>query len=320
MSEYSSKILIIGSGPAGYTAGIYAARSGLEPLLVSGLETGGQITLSENIENFPGFVHAISGFELMNNMRAQAENLGVKIINDRIVEVDFKHRPFVCSSENHDVFYADSIIIATGASAKWLNIPSEKLYRGFGISVCATCDGFFYRGKDVAVIGGGNSAAEEALYLTRFARSVTIIHRRDQLRAEQHLQNQLAVNPQIKIKYNCTVEEFIGQDNPPQLKAIKLKNVRTDKTEVLNIDGVFIAIGHQPNTSIFQNQLELDKNGYIKTKPGTTQTNINGVFAAGDVQSPEFRQAVIAAGSGAMAAMEAGRWLNQPFATHNATR
>ncbi len=320
MSEYSSKILIIGSGPAGYTAGIYAARSGLEPLLVSGLETGGQITLSENIENFPGFVHAISGFELMNNMRAQAENLGVKIINDRIVEVDFKHRPFVCSSENHDVFYADSIIIATGASAKWLNIPSEKLYRGFGISVCATCDGFFYRGKDVAVIGGGNSAAEEALYLTRFARSVTIIHRRDQLRAEQHLQNQLALNPQIKIKYNCTVEEFIGQDNPPQLKAIKLKNVRTDKTEVLNIDGVFIAIGHQPNTSIFQNQLELDKNGYIKTKPGTTQTNINGVFAAGDVQSPEFRQAVIAAGSGAMAAMEAGRWLNQPFATHNATR
>lgn len=320
MSEYSSKILIIGSGPAGYTAGIYAARSGLEPLLVSGLETGGQITLSENIENFPGFVLAISGFELMNNMRAQAENLGVKIINDRIVEVDFKHRPFVCSSENHDVFYADSIIIATGASAKWLNIPSEKLYRGFGISVCATCDGFFYRGKDVAVIGGGNSAAEEALYLTRFARSVTIIHRRDQLRAEQHLQNQLALNPQIKIKYNCTVEEFIGQDNPPQLKAIKLKNVRTDKTEVLNIDGVFIAIGHQPNTSIFQNQLELDKNGYIKTKPGTTQTNINGVFAAGDVQSPEFRQAVIAAGSGAMAAMEAGRWLNQPFATHNATR
>ena len=320
MSEYSSKILIIGSGPAGYTAGIYAARSGLEPLLVSGLETGGQITLSENIENFPGFVHAISGFELMNNMRAQAENLGVKIINDRIVEVDFKHRPFVCSSENHDVFYADSIIIATGASAKWLNIPSEKLYRGFGISVCATCDGFFYRGKDVAVIGGGNSAAEEALYLTRFARSVTIIHRRDQLRAEQHLQNQLALNPQIKIKYNCTVEEFIGQDNPPLLKAIKLKNVRTDKTEVLNIDGVFIAIGHQPNTSIFQNQLELDKNGYIKTKPGTTQTNINGVFAAGDVQSPEFRQAVIAAGSGAMAAMEAGRWLNQPFATHNATR
>ena len=320
MSEYSSKILIIGSGPAGYTAGIYAARSGLEPLLVSGLETGGQITLSENIENFPGFVHAISGFELMNNMRAQAENLGVKIINDRIVEVDFKHRPFVCSSENHDVFYADSIIIATGASAKWLNIPSEKLYRGFGISVCATCDGFFYRGKDVAVIGGGNSAAEEALYLTRFARSVTIIHRRDQLRAEQHLQNQLALNPQIKIKYNCAVEEFIGQDNPPQLKAIKLKNVRTDKTEVLNIDGVFIAIGHQPNTSIFQNQLELDKNGYIKTKPGTTQTNINGVFAAGDVQSPEFRQAVIAAGSGAMAAMEAGRWLNQPFATHNATR
>ena len=311
MAEFNTRILIIGSGPAGYTAGIYAARSGLEPILVSGLESGGQITLSENVENFPGFAHAVSGLELMNNMRSQAENLGVKIINDKIVEVDFKHRPFECSSENHDVFYAESIIIATGASAKWLNIPSEKRYRGFGISVCATCDGFFYRGKDVVVIGGGNSAAEEALYLTTFARSVTIIHRRDALRADQHLQNKLLHNPQIHIKYNCTIEEFIGPENPPKIEAIKLKNVRTDKTEIFKTDGVFLAIGHQPNTSIFQNQLELDKNGYINTKPGSTQTNIEGIFAAGDVKNPEFRQAIIAAGSGAMAAMEAGRWLSK---------
>lgn len=311
MAEFRSKILIIGSGPAGYTAGIYAARSGLDPILVSGLESGGQLTLSESIENFPGFVHAISGLKLMDNMRQQAQNLGVTIINDKIVEVDFSHRPFECSSENHDVFYADSIIIATGASAKWLNIPSEKLYRGFGISVCATCDGFFYRGKDVAVIGGGNSAAEEALYLTTFARSVTLIHRRDALRADQHLQKKLANNPQIHIKYNCTIEEFIGQENPPKLEAIKLKNVRTDKTEIFKVDGVFLAIGHKPNTDIFQNQLSLDSNGYIKTLANSTQTDIEGIFAAGDVQNPEFRQAIIAAGSGAMAAMEAGRWLSR---------
>ena len=311
MAEFKSKILIIGSGPAGYTAGIYAARSGLEPILVSGTEQGGQLVLSESVENFPGFPHGLSGTELMENMRRQAETFGVRLVNDKIVEVDFNHRPFECSSENHDVFYADSIIIATGASAKWLGLANEEKYRGFGISVCATCDGFFYRGKNVVVIGGGNSAVEEALYLTTFARSVTLIHRRDSLRADRHLQNKLFNNPQIRVMYDCTVEEFIGRDNPPAIEGIKFKNVKSDKTEILPADGIFIAVGHKPNTEIFQNRLELDRHGYIKTMPGSTQTSIEGVFAAGDVQNPEFRQAVIAAGSGAMAAIEAGRWLSR---------
>ena len=311
MAEFKSKILIIGSGPAGYTAGIYAARSGLEPILVSGTEQGGQLVLSENIENFPGFPHGLSGTELMENMRRQAETFGVRLVNDKIVEVDFNHRPFECSSENHDVFYADSIIIATGASAKWLGLANEEKYRGFGISVCATCDGFFYRGKNVVVIGGGNSAVEEALYLTTFARSVTLLHRRDSLRANRHLQNKLFNNPQIRVMYDCTVEEFIGRDNPPAIEGIKFKNVKSDKTEILPADGIFIAVGHKPNTEIFQNRLELDRHGYIKTMPGSTKTSIEGVFAAGDVQNPEFRQAVIAAGSGAMAAIEAGRWLSR---------
>ena len=311
MAEFKSKILIIGSGPAGYTAGIYAARSGLEPILVSGTEQGGQLVLSESVENFPGFPHGLSGTELMENMRRQAETFGVRLVNDKIVEVDFNHRPFECSSENHDVFYADSIIIATGASAKWLGLANEEKYRGFGISVCATCDGFFYRGKNVVVIGGGNSAVEEALYLTTFARSVTLIHRRDSLRADRHLQNKLFNNPQIRVMYDCTVEEFIGRDNPPAIEGLKFKNVKSDKTEILPADGIFIAVGHKPNTEIFQNRLELDRHGYIKTMPGSTKTSIEGVFAAGDVQNPEFRQAVIAAGSGAMAAIEAGRWLSR---------
>lgn len=311
MAEFKSKILIIGSGPAGYTAGIYAARSGLEPILVSGTEQGGQLVLSESVENFPGFPHGLSGTELMENMRRQAETFGVRLVNDKIVEVDFNHRPFECSSENHDVFYADSIIIATGASAKWLGLANEEKYRGFGISVCATCDGFFYRGKNVVVIGGGNSAVEEALYLTTFARSVTLLHRRDSLRADRHLQNKLFNNPQIRVMYDCTVEEFIGRDNPPAIEGLKFKNVKSDKTEILPADGIFIAVGHKPNTEIFQNRLELDRHGYIKTMPGSTQTSIEGVFAAGDVQNPEFRQAVIAAGSGAMAAIEAGRWLSR---------
>lgn len=311
MAEFKSKILIIGSGPAGYTAGIYAARSGLDPILVSGFEVGGQLTLSENVENFPGIIHTVSGSELMDNMQKQITALGVKLINDKIVEVDLHKRPFECSSENHNIFYADCMIVATGASAKWLGLESEEKYRGFGISVCATCDGFFYRGKDIAVIGGGNSAIEEAIYLTNFARAVTLIHRRDTLRADQKLQEKLFNNPQISVIYDSTVEEFVGSDNPTRLEGVKLKNVKSDKTEILNVDGVFVAIGHKPNTEIFKNQLDMDENGYIKTIPGTTQTNIDGVFAAGDVQSPEFRQAVIAAGSGAMAAMEAIRYLSR---------
>ena len=311
MAEYQSKILIIGSGPAGYTAAIYAARSGLNPILVSGTEIGGQLTLSEDVENYPGIEHSIRGQELMDIMKKQSLNLGVKIINDKIVEVDLNNRPFECSSENHNVFYTQSIIIATGASAKWLDISSEKPYRGFGVSVCATCDGFFYRGKNVAVIGGGNSAIEEALFLSNFASSVTIIHRRDSLRAEHRLQQKIANKPQISIKYDSVVEEFIGTETPPKLEAIKIKNVKSDKIETINVNGVFIAIGHKPNTEIFQNQLELDKFGYIKTQPDSCVTNIEGVFAAGDVKNPEFRQAIIAAGSGAIAAMEAIRWLEK---------
>lgn len=311
MAEYKSKILIIGSGPAGYTAGIYAARAGLNPILVSGTEVGGQLTLSEEVENFPGFVSSSRGPELMEIIRKQALNLGVRMINDKIVEVDFSKRPFVCSSENHDVFCAESIIIATGASARWLGIESEEKFRGFGVSVCATCDGFFYRGKDVAVIGGGNTAVEEALYLTNFARSVTLVHRRDELRAEAALQNKLKNNPQISIKYNSVVEEILGSDMPRNVESIRLKDVKTDKTEVLKVDGVFVAIGHKPNTEIFARQLELDDSGYIKTHPKSCATNIEGVFAAGDVQDPEYRQAVIAAGSGAMAAIEAGRFLSK---------
>ena len=310
MAEYKTKLLIIGSGPAGYTAAIYAARSGLNPFLITGSDEGGQLMLSENVENYPGIDHAISGSELMKIMKNQALNLGVKIYNDKIVEVDFSNRPFECSSEKHHVFFAKSIIIATGASAKWLEISNEEKYRGFGVSVCAVCDGFFYKNKDVAVIGGGNSAAEEALYLSNFASTVTLIHRRDSLRADHRLQQKLQETPQISVKFDCTVEEYIGNDNPPKIEAIKIKNVKSDKEEILKVDGVFVAIGHKPNTEIFQNQLALDKFGYIKTAADSCKTDIEGVFAAGDVKNPEFRQAVIAAGSGAIAAMEASRWLN----------
>ena len=310
MAEYKTKLLIIGSGPAGYTAGIYAARSGLNPILVSGFEEGGQLTLSENVENFPGFEQPIKGSILMEKMKNQASALGTQIINDKIVEVDFKTRPFECSSDKHNVYYAKSIIIATGATAKWLDIKSEQPYKGYGISVCATCDGFFYRGKNVAVIGGGNSAVEEALYLTNFAASVTLIHRRDYLRADHALQQKILNNPQINIKLDYVVEEFLGR--PPNiLEGLRIKNVKSDKKEILKLDGVFIAIGHKPNTEIFQNHLDLDKFGYIKTLPNSCTTSVNGVFAAGDVQNPKFRQAVIAAGSGAMAAMEAARWLKE---------
>lgn len=311
MAEFRSKILIIGSGPAGYTAGIYTSRAGLKTILVSGFEIGGQLTLSEAVENYPGFVNSAKGRDLMDIIRKQTLDLGVKIINDKIVEVDFQKRPFECSSENHNVFYAESIIIATGASAKWLGLSDEEKYRGFGMSVCATCDGFFYKDKDVAVIGGGNTAAEEALYLTNFAKSVTLIHRRDYLRAEQVLQSKIKNHPKINILYNYTVEEIIGNENPILIEGLKLKNVKTDKTEILKIDGIFVAIGHTPNTEAFKNQIDLDSHGYIKTKPDSCATNIEGVFAAGDVKDSKYRQAIIAAGSGAMAAIEATRWLRE---------
>lgn len=311
MAEYTSKLIIIGSGPAGYTAGIYAARAGLNPILVSGNQVGGQLTMTTTIENFPGFENPITGNQLMENMRIQALNTGVKIIEDKITEVDFINRPFVLSSENGNSFTADSVIIATGSSARWLELDSEKKFIGFGVSACATCDGFFYKNKTVAVIGGGNSAAEEALFLTNFASKVILIHRRDTLRADAVMQKKLNENHKISILWDSVIQEVLGSENPKSVTGIKIKNVKTDDTEVINIDGIFVAIGHKPNTEIFREYLELDSAGYIKTLPDSTQTNIKGVFAAGDVKDPRFRQAITAAGSGAMAAMEATKYLSE---------
>ena len=311
MSEYSSKLIVIGSGPAGYTAAIYAARAGLNPILVAGNQIGGQLTMTSTIENFPGFSNPITGNELMENMRQQALNTGVTIIEDKITEVDFVNRPFVLSSEKGNFFTAQSIIIATGSSAKWLELESEKKYIGFGVSACATCDAFFYKNKTVAVVGGGNSAAEEALYLTNFASKVILIHRRDALRADNIMQKRLQENHKINILWNSVIKEIKGDENPKSVNMITVKNVKTDEEQHINIDGVFIAIGHKPNTDIFKEYLNLDETGYIRTYPDSTQTNIAGVFAAGDVKDSRFRQAITAAGSGAMAAMEATKYLSE---------
>ena len=309
MAEYKSKVLIIGSGPAGYTAGIYAARAGLNPVLVSGPQIGGQLTMTTDIENFPGFAEPIPGPQLMENMRAQAQNVGVRMIDDKITEVDFNTRPFVCSSENGNEFTADTVIVSTGSSARWLNLPSEKKYIGFGVSACATCDGFFYRGKNVAVVGGGNTAAEEALYLTGFAAKVYLIHRRDSLRADAVMQKRVKENPKIEIVWDSVVDEVLGSEQPLGVNGVKIRNVKTDAVSELMIDGLFVAIGHHPNTEVFKNFLKLDDNGYILTAPDGTATNIAGVFAAGDVQDSKFRQAITSAASGAMAAMEAEKFL-----------
>ena len=311
MAEYKTKVLIIGSGPAGYTAGIYAARAGFNPILVSGAEVGGQLIWTESIKNFPGYADNGSGQGLMEIMRQQALDVGVNIVRDKIVEVNFNRHPFICSSENHNVFCSDTVIIATGASAKWLGLKSEEQYKGRGVSVCATCDGFFYRGKDVIVVGGGNTAVENALYLTGFAKSVTIIHRCDSLNAEHHLQETLKHNLQINVKYDTTVEEILGTSNPLAVTGVRIKNVKTDKMEILKTDGIFVAVGHHPNTEIFKNKLALDKDDYIITKPCACATNIDGVYACGDVMNPTHRQAVIAAGSGATAAVEVERYLNR---------
>ncbi len=311
MAEYRTPVLIIGSGPAGYTAGIYAARAGLKPIVVSGEQIGGQLTITTDVENFPGFPSPIAGAELMHNIRVQAHNVGVQIIDDKIIEVDFSRRPFECNSENYNLFCGDTVIIATGASARWLGLPSEEKFRGFGVSGCATCDGFFYRGRDVAVVGGGNTAVEEALYLTNFANSVTLIHRRDSLRADKTMQNRLLNNPKITVEWDSVVEEIVGTDNPLTVTGVMFKNVKNDQTKLLKVDGIFIAIGHHPNTEIFKEQLELDNGGYIKTQPDSCRTNIEGIFAAGDVKDPKFRQAIIAAGSGCVAALEADRWLTE---------
>lgn len=310
MTEFVSDVLILGSGPAGYSAGIYTARAGLLTVLLSGREKGGQLTLTEGVENFPG-IEKIKGADLMENMRRQAESFGVQVIDDAASEVDFFSKPFILSSVNGNSFKAKSVIIATGSSAKWLDIASEKKFVGYGVSTCATCDGFFYKNEDVAVIGGGNAAAEEALYLTNFASKVFVVHRRDKLRADSVLQQRLLEHPKIEILFDTVVAEILGKDNPKGVTGLKVKNVKDDSLRELALKGVFIAIGHHPNTEIFKPYLKLTEDGYIITQPKSTQTNIEGIFACGDVANPNFRQAVIAAGSGAMAAMEAGRYLSK---------
>lgn len=309
MSDYKTKMLIIGSGPAGYTAGIYAVRSGLDPIIVSGSQLGGQLTITTEIENFPGFPNPISGPQLMENMRQQALNLGVQMIEDQITEVNFQTRPFVCKSEKGNTFTADTVIIATGASARWLGLPSEEKFRGFGVSGCATCDGFFYRNRDVAVVGGGNTAVDEAIYLTNFAKSVTLIHRRDELRADKVLQERLFKNPKIKVEWDSVVDEVLGQETPLGVTGVRLKNTKSGETKDIAVEGLFIAIGHKPNTAIFKDSLKLDDEGYIITHPDSCQTDIAGVFAAGDVQSGHFRQAIMAAGAGCQACLEAEKYL-----------
>jgi thioredoxin reductase (NADPH) len=308
---HHTRVLVIGAGPAGYTAAIYAARASLSPLLVAGLQPGGQLMITTDVENYPGFADAIQGPWLMEQMEAQARHVGTTILHDLIMAVDFSERPFRCVGDSGDIYLADTVIVATGAQARWLGLPSEKTYQGAGVSACATCDGFFYRGKRVAVVGGGNTAVEEALYLTHHADHVTLIHRRDTLRAEKILQRRLFDHPKISVIWDSAVEEILGGGTPQVVTGIRLTHLRTDQQRDIAVDGVFIAIGHTPNTAVFASQLALDPEGYVLTTPGSTRTSVPGVFAAGDVQDKVFRQAVTAAGTGCMAALEAERWLTE---------
>ncbi len=308
-TEHAARVLIIGSGPAGYTAAIYAARAGLEPLLVQGLAPGGQLTITTDVENYPGFADVIQGPWLMDQMREQAEKVGTRLLFDTIATVDFSKRPFVCMGDSGDRLVADSVIIATGAEARWLGLESERKFQGFGVSACATCDGFFFRGKDVLVVGGGNTAVEEALYLTNHARRVTVVHRRGEFRAEKILQNRLFRNPKIKVIWDSTLEEVRGDETPLGVTGVALRNVKTGEVSELKLDGVFVAIGHRPNTDVFKGQIDVDSDGYIAPVDGSTRTNVPGVFAAGDVRDKVYRQAVTAAGMGCMAALDAEAWL-----------
>jgi len=305
-----TKVLIIGSGPAGYTAAIYAARAMLKPVMVSGMEPGGQLITTTDVENYPGFSKVIQGPWLMEQMREQAKAVGAEMIEDHIASVNLKSKPFEAVGDGGQKYTADTIIISTGAQARWLNIDSEQKFRGFGVSACATCDGFFFKDKTVAVVGGGNAAVEEAMFLTKFASKVRLIHRRDSLRAEKILQNKLMENKKIEIIWDSIVEEVIGDNEPKNVKGLKIKNVKTNKVEKLKIDGLFIAIGHDPATQLFKDQLDMDKEGYLVTKSDSTETNIPGIFAAGDVKDKIFRQAVTAAGMGCMAALEAEKFLS----------
>jgi thioredoxin reductase (NADPH) len=305
-----TKVLILGSGPAGLTAAIYTARANLKPLLVAGLQPGGQMTITTEVENYPGFAQVIQGPWLMEEMEKQATHVGAEIVHDTIVSVHLHERPMRAVGDSGDTYTCDTMIIATGAQAKWLGLPSEKKLQGFGVSACATCDGFFFKGKPVAVIGGGNTAVEEAIYLTHHASSVTLIHRRNTFRAEKIMQDRLFDNDKIQVVWDSVVEEILGGEDPvPGVTGVKIRNVKSGAITSIPVEGVFVAIGHTPNTALFKDQLTIDGDGYIVTKPGTTQTDVPGVFAAGDVQDKVFRQAVTAAGTGCMAAIEAERWL-----------
>ena len=306
---HHSKVLIIGSGPAGYTAAVYTARASLSPTLVTGMEVGGQMSITTDVENYPGFADVIQGPWLMEQMHAQAEHVGTKMINDLIVDVDFESRPFVCKGDSGDTYTADSIIISTGAQARWLGLESEQKFQGFGVSACATCDGFFYREKEVAVVGGGNTAVEEALYLTNHATKVTLIHRRDSLRSEKILADRLLAHDQIAVVWDTVVEEVVGEDDPFGVTGLKLRNVKTDEISDLSVHGLFVAIGHDPATKLFSGKVDMDDEGYIITAPDSTRTSVDGVFAAGDVQDKTYRQAVTAAGTGCMAALEAEKFI-----------
>jgi thioredoxin reductase (NADPH) len=309
VTTISTRVLIIGAGPAGYTAAIYAARAGLDPVLVAGLQPGGQLMITTDVENYPGFEHTIQGPWLMEQMQKQAEHVGTGVISDIVTQVDFSQRPFRCVGDGGDVYLAETVIIATGAQARWLGLPSEQRLQGAGVSACATCDGFFYRGKRVAVIGGGNTAVEEALYLTHHADKVTLIHRRDSLRAEKILQRRLFAHPKIEVVWDSALDEILGSGAPEVVTGVRLQNTKSGEVSTLDVDGVFVAIGHSPNTKVFQGQVALDAEGYVLTPPGRTQTSVPGVFAAGDVQDRHWRQAVTAAGTGCIAALEAERFL-----------
>ena len=311
MATHHTPVLIIGGGPAGYTAAIYAARANHKPVLLQGMQPGGQLTITTEIENFPGFADPIQGPWLMEQMEKQASNVGAKIVGDTVSEIDFtKGSPFTVSCDSGDVYTADTVIIATGAQARWLNLPSEKDFQGYGVSACATCDGFFYRNREVCVVGGGNAAVEEAMYLTNFASKVTVIHRRDQFRGEKILHDRLFKNPKIAVLWDSVVDEVIGNVEPMRsVTGVRVKNVKTGELSTLPVEGVFIAIGHDPSTKLFQGKITTDSEGYIVTAQDSTATNVSGVFAAGDVKDKTYRQAVTAAGLGCMAALEADRWL-----------
>ena len=309
MGSRHEKVIIIGAGPAGYTAAIYAARAMLKPLLIEGIQPGGQMTITTDVENYPGFADVIQGPWLMEQMRAQAEHVGTDIISDTVVEADLSQSPFRLKGDSGEEYLADALIIATGAKARWLGLPTEDKFQGFGVSACATCDGFFYRGKNVIVVGGGNTAVEEALYLANLADKVTLVHRRDELRAEKILQERLFKNPKIEVLWDHNLVEVIGEDDPLGVTHAKLANTKTGEETTMEIDGIFIAIGHTPQTELFKGQLDLKSGGYIQTAPGSTATTVLGVFAAGDVTDDVYRQAVTAAGMGCMAALDVERYL-----------